>query len=221
LFILNLKSYPAVLGSNAERIGKKLQKVSREFGVPATIAPAPVDVGRLSRILEIPVIAQHVDSLGPGAHTGFTVPEAVRIAGGRGSLLNHSEHPISPSQVGRAVRLLRVLGLVAVVCAKNPRIAATLASFHPPYLAVEPPELIGTGRSVSQVRPEVIYDAVRAVRNVSRKTRVLCGAGVTNRSDVRKALELESEGVLVASAVALAPSPEKALRELFSGFRHR
>jgi triosephosphate isomerase len=64
----------------------------------------------------------------------------------------------------------------------------------------------------------VVAGAVEAVRRVAPATIVLCGAGVHNRLDVARALELGSEGVLVASAVTRASDPRAALVELLSGF---
>jgi triosephosphate isomerase len=142
----------------------------------------------------------------------------LRASGARGSLVNHSEHPIPEEEVGWAVGRLSGLGLAAVVCAKDVAHASALARFHPAYLAVEPPDLIGGKRSVSTARPEVVRDAVVAVQAVSPGTRVLCGAGVHDRTDVATALALGAEGVLVASAVTRASDPAKALDELFEGY---
>jgi len=41
--------------------------------------------------------------------------------------------------------------------------------------------------------------------------KVLCGAGITNGEDVKKALELGTVGVLVASGVVKAKDPKKVL----------
>ncbi len=182
------------------------------------LAPALPDLGRVAGSVGIPVLAQHVDPLEAGPHTGFVPPESVRAAGARGSLVNHSEHPVGAAQVRETVRRLRELSLTAVVCAGNVGTARRLAASRPSYLAVEPPELIGGERSVSSAKPEVIEGTVAAVRSVSPGTRVLCGAGVHDRRDVRRALELGSEGILVASAVALARDPAAALRELLAGY---
>jgi len=107
---------------------------------------------------------------------------------------------------------------VAVVCAADVGAARVLAKTRPPYLAVEPPELIGGDRAVSTARPEVVSGTVSAVRAVSPGTLVLCGAGVHDRRDVARALELGAEGVLVASAVTRAPDTERAIRELLAGY---
>lgn len=172
----------------------------------------------MARALPIPVIAQHVDRVDPGAHTGFQPPEAVQAAGGRGSLINHSEHPVPEATVGELVSRLRELSLAPVVCAKDVGTARRLAAFRPAYLAVEPPDLIGGTRSVSTARPEVVSGAVEAVRAISPTTRVLCGAGVHDRHDVRRAIELGSSGVLVASAVTRSKDPTLALAELLAGY---
>ena len=182
------------------------------------IAPSTPDLGRVAAETDAPAVAQHFDPVDAGARTGSTPAESIRSAGARGSLLNHSEHPLDGPSVEDAVQRLEALGLVAVVCAGTVDRARALAAIEPAYLAIEPPELIGGDRAVSTARPEVVSETVLAVRRVAPGTRVLCGAGVHDRRDVRRAIELGSEGVLVASAVARAPDPGRAIEELLAGF---
>jgi triosephosphate isomerase len=218
LFLLNLKVYPDALGDNAERLARLLERLSETWGVASAVAPPTPDLARVARSVGFPVLAQHVDPVDPGARTGFVPPESAKESGAAGSLVNHSEHPLPEALVGSAVERLGRLGLTAVVCAKDIPAARRLARFRPPYLAVEPPELIGGTRSVSTARPEIVSGAVAAVRSVSPSTRVLCGAGVHDRNDVRIAIELGASGVLVSSAVARAPDPAAAIEELLSGY---
>ena len=218
LFLLNLKAYSGHLGSGALRIAKLLESLGGELGVVTAIAPPVPDLARVAAEVTIPVLAQHVDPGDAGARTGFVPVEAVVAAGARGSLVNHSEHPMGILDIEDAVRRLTERRLVAVVCAADVGPAARLAETLPPYLAVEPPELIGGNRAVSTARPEVISGTVERVRSVSPATLVLCGAGVHDRRDVARALELGAEGVLVSSAVTRAPDAEIALRELLAGF---
>ncbi|MGP8077320.1 MAG: triose-phosphate isomerase [Thermoplasmata archaeon] len=218
LLLLNLKTYPNCLGDAGRAIARTLDSLGRAAGVATAIAPATPDLARLVASVRNPVLAQHVDPIDPGARTGSVPPEALRASGVRGSLLNHSEHPMEGTAVEEAVRRLDALGLVAVVCAGSVERARDLAAFRPPYLAIEPPELIGGDRAVSTARPEAVSRTVEAVRSVAPATRVLCGAGVHDRRDVRRAIELGSHGVLVASAVARAPDPKAAIEELLAGF---
>jgi triosephosphate isomerase (TIM) len=218
LFLLNLKVYSECLGPAADRLARDLEELGRSAGVAVAVAPATPDLGRVAAEVGIPVLAQHADPQPPGAHTGFVPPESILAAGGRGSLVNHSEHPLPLVRAREVSRRLADLGLAAVVCAPTVGSARRLAAVHPPYLAIEPPELIGGDRAVSTARPEVVSGTVAAVRAVDPRISVLCGAGVHDRKDVRRALELGAAGVLVASAVTRSPAPRAALTELLSGF---
>ena len=222
LFLLNLKAYPGCLGPGALKMGELLERLGAEHQVPVALAAPTPDLSLLAQSLRIPVLAQHVDPRPTGASTGWTVPESLAASGVRGSLVNHSEHRIAPADLVATVQRMAEASLPAVVCAQEEREAGALASSsHPAYLAVEPPELIGGKVSVSKARPEVVSGSVRTVRAASPTTRLLCGAGVQDGEDVRRALELGAEGVLVASAVATSPDPESSLRRLLSGFSAR
>ncbi len=136
-----------------------------------------------------------------------------------GSLVNHSERPLSDDEVERVTGRLASVGLTSVVCARDLPEVWRLAALAPPYLAIEPPELIGGEVSVSSARPELIVEVVDAVRSASPSTRVIVGAGVRTGEDVSTALSLGAVGVLVASGVATAPDPGRVLRDLLRGFR--
>jgi len=195
LFVLNLKTFPAAVGPSAVAIARALARSADGSGVAAAVAPATPDLAYVAASVSLPVIAQHADALDAGPCTGFVPVAALASVGARGSLLNHSEHPLPAAEVRATAARLAEADLAAVVCARDARVAGRLASLRPPYLAVEPPELIGGDRSVSTAKPAVIVAAVRAVHAVSPSTRVLCGAGIRNRHDVRRALELGAEGV--------------------------
>jgi triosephosphate isomerase len=115
-----------------------------------------------------------------------------------------------------AVGRLRDNGLISLVCADDPNASAAVSAMGPDIVAVEPPELIGTGISVSTSRPEVVSDTVRRVRSVNPRlgVHVLCGAGVSKPEDVSRALQLGAEGVLVSSAYVKSRDPAALLREM-------
>jgi len=62
-----------------------------------------------------------------------------------------------------------------------------------------------------------VEDSGKNIKKINPKVKVLCGAGVKTGEDVKKALELGTEGVLLASGVVKAENPEKVLRDLISG----
>ncbi|MEM2753049.1 MAG: triose-phosphate isomerase, partial [Nitrososphaerota archaeon] len=92
--------------------------------------------------------------------------------------------------------------------------AMAVAALSPTMLAVEPPELIGTGIPVSKARPEIVSESVQRIRGINREIKILCGAGITRGDDVRRAIELGSDGVLLASGVVKAKDPRAVIKEM-------
>ncbi|MBI2137058.1 triose-phosphate isomerase [Candidatus Woesearchaeota archaeon] len=127
------------------------------------------------------------------------------------------EHKLDFKVLADSVRLCRRLNLTTVVCAADNSEASSVAGFSPDFIAVEPPELIGTGVSVSKARPDVVASAIAAVNRV-KDIPVLCGAGITTGDDVIKALNLGAAGVLLSSSVATAANPKAVLSRLVKGF---
>lgn len=217
IVIVNFKTYPQSVGERAVELAKTIAEVTKEKGISVAVAPQNLDLYRVASQVDIPVLAQHVDSITSGAHTGWLLAETVKATGAVGSLINHSEHQIQSEEIEQVVRRLRELELTSVVCAKDPEVCKKVAAFKPDMVAVEPPELIGTGRAVSKLKPEVVSDAVKMVREINPEIRVLCGAGITNGEDTRIALELGAEGVLLASSVVKATDPRAAMLDVAKG----
>lgn len=214
LIVLNFKAYAEALGEKAVRLAQAAESVGRDAGVEVVVCPQPLDLHRVASKVSIPVYAQHADGVAPGAWTGHVTARAVKDAGGGGTLLNHSERRLRMDEMDAAVREARMAGLKVIICANTPAASRAVAGLEPDHVAIEPPELIGSGIPVSKAKPEVVQSAVQAVRAGSPKVGVLCGAGISKAEDVKAAMGLGTVGVLLASGVVKAPDPEKALREL-------
>jgi triosephosphate isomerase len=139
--------------------------------------------------------------------------DSVKEAGAKGTLINHSERQLKLSDIDEIVEITREKGLVSVVCANNPNISVAAATLKPDIIAIEPPELIGTGIPVSKAKPEVVTNTIKRVRKVNSEVAILCGAGISRGEDVAVALKLGTQGVLVASGIVKAKDPYKILRE--------
>ncbi|KSW12620.1 triose-phosphate isomerase [Pyrodictium occultum] len=214
---VNYKAYPTAFGSAGLAIALSAEKLAEQYdGIVRFILAVPAtEIARISEALDkVVVYAQHVDPVEPGAYTGFIPLEAVKEAGAKGTLLNHSERRLRLSDIDLLVRRATSLGLETLVCADTPAAAAAAAVFAPTMVAVEPPELIGTGLPVSKAKPEVITSSIRMVRMINPEVPVLAGAGITSGEDAARALELGAAGVLVASAVMKAKDPEAKMLEL-------
>jgi triosephosphate isomerase len=214
--IINFKNYEQVSADGAIRLGETARQVADKLQVEIILAPPHPVLALIAREIEIPVICQHVDDEKMGPSTGFTVPEIAKSYGAIGSLINHSEHRIEINSIARLVERLRRLGMVSIVCAQEPQEVVKISNFEPDFIAIEPPELIGSGRAVSKENPTVI---TKSIDGAGSRSRIICGAGISDREDVSKAMELGSQGILVASGVIKATSWEKKITELASGMK--
>lgn len=211
MLIVNCKNYREVSPVGLASLAAAAAAAAARHHTRVAIAP-PHHLLGLQTGGDVLVLSQHVDSKPPGSTTGFVIPELLADAGVSGSILNHSEHRLNPDDIPPLIDRLRGLGMASVLCTRDVAETAEYAPLHPDYIAIEPPELIGTGRSVSTERPELISEAVESVRGT--KTTLLCGAGIVSGSDVSRAAELGAAGILVASGVVKAADPAAALEEL-------
>ena len=218
IFILNLKTYSEGSGERALEIAKILESTSKELGVHAAIAVQSGDIYRISQEVEIPVFSQHISPITYGSHTGHILPETVKFNGAEGTLINHSEHRLDLADIDLCIKRARECSLEQVVCTNTVEVSAAVSALAPTALAIEPPELIGGNISVSAARPEVITGSLERVRAINKDVKVLCGAGVKNKQDVKKAIQLGSQGILIASGIVKASDIKKACYDLLGGF---
>jgi len=219
IILVNFKTYSEATGKKAIELAKAAEKASLETKVCIGLAPQFSDITPIAQSVSLPVFSQHIDPIKPGSFTGHILPEAVKEAGAVGTLINHSERRLKLADIDANIVRARETGLVSVVCTNNAAVSAATAALKPDMIAVEPPELIGSGISVSKSQPEVVKGTVDLVRRVNRDVVILCGAGITKGEDVAAALTLGTQGVLVASGIVKAKNPYEALLEFAEAIR--
>lgn len=212
MIIVNFKTYLESTGAKALTLAKQAEKAAKETGANIIVAPQFVDIAKIAETVEIPVFAQHLDPIKPGSSTGHILAESIKEAGAVGTLINHSERQLQLIDIDATIALAKEKGLISCVCANNPSVSAAVAAMHPDITSVEPPELIGSGISVSKAKPEIVTDTVSLVHQVAPNMTILCGAGISTAEDVSKALKLGTRGVLVASGIVKAKDPYTVLR---------
>jgi triosephosphate isomerase len=213
IILVNFKTYLEGTGKKAVELAKGAEKVYKQTSICIGLAPQYSDISNLVNTVALPIFAQHIDFQDAGSFTGHVLPEAVKAAGAVGTLINHSERRLKLADIDAAIARAREVGLVSVVCSNNAKVSAAVAALEPDMIAIEPPELIGTGIPVSKAKPEVVSGTVELVRRVNQKVTILCGAGITKGEDVSAALRLGTAGVLVASGIVKAKDPYTVMRE--------
>ncbi len=215
IFLINFKSYEETLGEKGKMLAEHAKKISAKLGVNIVIAPAFTNIKFLSGV--IPVIAQHIDPVEPGAHTGRVTAESVKMAGAIGTLINHSEIRLDFEDISKCIARAKKNNLMAICCADSPENAAKIAKLNPDYVLIEPPELIGSKDSISKTKPEVIRRTVDLIRSSNPQVGVICGAGVATGEDSRIARQLGAIGVAAASAIIKSENPEKVMEDIANG----
>ncbi len=207
--VVNLKTYRKGSKEKAVKLAKKCEKIANKTGKNIVLAVQNTDIFRLSKKVSLPIYAQHVDSERFGSNTGKDIPETLKYNGASGTLINHSEDQVTIEKIEKTVKRCRELSITSLVCVDSVEMAKKVDTFNPDFIAYEPPELIGGNISVSEAKPEVLKEVIEAV-----DTPVLTGAGVKTDKDVKKALEIGSKGVLVASGVVKADKQDEAVENL-------
>lgn len=216
IIVVNAKAYNESAGKRGLEIAKICENVAKEKGISIAICPQQVSLALVASTVDIPCFAQHADAIEVGSYTGFVPLESIKEAGAVGSLVNHSEHRLKIAEIDFLIKKAAKLELFTIVCTNNVDVSKSIAELKPYAIAVEPPELIGSGKAVSKADPAIVMDTVKEVKRIDEKSVVLCGAGITDGEDVKAAIELGADGVLLASGVVKAKNPKAALLNLVS-----
>ena len=202
IVILNYKTYLESSGLNALKLSQALESAAEESGIEMIGAPQAADLYRIHQETSIPIFAQNIDPISPGGHTGHDLIDTLIEAGVSGSLINHSEKRMKLADIDDVVKLTKENNILSCVCTNNIETSKAVATLSPDYVAVEPPE--------SQAQPEVVEDTVKEVKEIDSSIKVLCGAGISNGDDMKAAIDLGAEGVLLASGIIKAENPKDA-----------
>jgi triosephosphate isomerase len=215
MILLNFKLYPETFGDTALNLAAIVKEVMEITGIKIIPVVSALDAVRIKDKLNIDVYLQHVDPYIDGAHTGYISPSAAKALGIKGTLINHSEHRLSPGTIKKILKFWPE-DFDSVLCLQSHgQLTSWAKKLRPKYFAYEPKEFIGNPKvSVATARPEQVVNFVKSLS----PTPVLIGAGIHSASDVSTSLKLGATGILVASSVIKSADPKKVLMELASSF---
>jgi len=216
LIVVNFKTYATAQGEAAVSLATAMAEVDATTDATMVAVVSAFDLSAIKAATpNLEVWTQHLDPIDWGSNTGWLHPQTAMERGATGSIINHAEHKVNLDHVEKLLAQLPN-DFPVCACAADIDEARSLATLSPRFIAVEPPELIGGDISVTTADPAIVSGTAEAVRAVNPNVRVLCGAGVKNGEDVAKAIELGTEGVLLASGVTKANDPLSVLRDLVS-----
>ncbi len=210
--IINYKTYDEGLGENSLRISRAAKEIKDIYSVDIAVMPSFVDLRENAKIIK--VYSQTLEPIKSGSNTGHITLNQILDVKAKGVVLNHSEKRISLEEIIKTSEMAKENALDVIVCVENWKEAKEIDKIESiDAIALEPKELIGSGRAVSKEKPEEIEKALSVV-----KKPLYVGAGITNKEDVEKSIELGSYGVLVASSIVKAKDVKEKIKEIASPF---
>ena len=217
IIAINFKTYKESLGDNALEIAKAIEEINPHLKAKClpVVVPQTVDIRLIAKETTIPVFAQHGEAFDYGKNTGYTTIKSLKNAGVTGMLINHSEHKLALNKIEETIIAAKKEDLYSICCVDTIDQARAVACFSPTYIALEPPELIGTDVSIAQKDPEIIEKVVKKIKFIQPNAHVLIGAGIKTRKDVEICIENGASGVLLASGVTKAKDIPTVLFDFF------
>jgi len=203
MLIINFKNY---------KTGSAVLKFAKKINDKCIIAAVPsLNIEEVAKNTKLIVYAQHVDNKTTNRATGFLTPKAAKQAGAQGTLLNHSEHPLTLKKIKETIKECKKNKLKVVLCTKNLTQIKELIKLKPFAIAYEEPKLIGTKKSITNHPLKILK-----FTKLFSKTKIfpLCGAGINSEGDVEDAIKLGCKGILISSAVMKSKNPKSFLKKI-------
>lgn len=219
MIFINYKAYEEGTGDAAIVLTKKIEEAAHESQVKIIPVVQVIDVEKVISSTTLEVWIQHVDPIGYGAHTGWTLPEEAARIGVSGVFLNHSEHKFDNfDNLYLANEKAMSANLKTLIFASTMDELKKICDLAPTYVAYEPAELVGsTTTSVAQAKPEVISEAFEIAKGFGIP--LVVGAGIHTRDDIKKSLSLGAVGFAIATNIVKAEDPKAALLKLMEGYK--
>lgn len=222
MIILNFKTYSEATGENAVKLLNAVQNVAQlkpELAQHIFSAPSMLDlVSMRKRYKNINIMSQHVDNKSAGSTTGWVTAENLVAQEIEFSVLNHAERRVWSDTIVEDIKTIQSKGIKVVVCCESLEEAKTLLEAQPYGIAYENKDLIGSGKSITQERPEAVQEFINLVKG---KTKAIIGAGVSTGEDIKAGMGMGADGFILASAFVKASDPEAKAIELAEAFANR
>jgi len=218
LFEIGLKGY--LFGKDALELAKAADKISKKYDITIIFDPQDVDIQKIASETEnIYVFAQHMDSIRIGVGVGSILPEAIKAAGAVGTLLNHSEKRINLNEISKTIKRADEVGLATLVFADSPEEASAIAHLGPNIILAEPPELIGSSKSVGKLQKEFILKTIAGVKKINSRIIIANSAGVRTAEDVAQIIRLGAEATGSTSGILKSKDPIKTMEEMIKALK--
>ncbi|MEA5077471.1 MAG: triose-phosphate isomerase [Anaerolineaceae bacterium] len=214
-FETSVKNY--IYGDAVLAYAKAADAAAKEFDIDVIFVAPYTDIRRICENTDrLIVFAPYMDAIRPGRGIADVLPEALKAAGAKGVVLNHSERPMTLNALKKTIDRANELDLISFVCADSTAEAEAIAHLHPDILNPEPAELIGSGK-VSDMG--FVKEVIRAVKAIAPNIYVEQAAGITTAQQVYDFILAGSQAAGAASGILKSSDPYRLLNEMVGAVR--
>lgn len=192
-----------VVNFKSTKKGKEVLKFAKKISNPGIFVAVPNEnLSEIASETKLITLAQNLNNL---------TPQELKETGAHGTILNHSDYPITLKKIEQLTKECNKLKLKVIICTKTLTNVDKIRAFKPWAIAYEDPKFIGTKNPITD-HPR---DILKFTSHFKRCKRIpLCGAGINKKEDVENAMKLGCKGILVSSAVMKSKNPKVLLRQL-------
>ena len=214
-FETSVKNY--IYGDAVLEYAKAADLAAKEFDIDVIFVAPYTEIRRVSENTDrIIVFAPYMDALRPGRGLTEILPEAIKDAGAKGVVLNHSERPMTLNALKKTIDRANELDLLTFVCADTIMEAQAIAHFHPDIMNPEPTELIGSGHTSDM---GYVKEVINVVKAIDPTILVEQAAGITTAQQVYDFIMAGSEAAGSASGILNSPNPHLLLKDMVRSVR--
>lgn len=214
-FEIGIKNY--VYGSRTLELAKAADAAAEKYALDVLFIVPAVDLRMVAENTKnLIVIAAYMDTLQPGRGMADILPEGIKAAGAKGVCINHSEKPMSLSQIKKTIDRAHALDMLTFACSDSIAEAKAIAQLEPDIINPEPSDRIGSGKASDM---SYVLETIQAIKGINPSIMVEQAAGITSPQQVYDFIMAGSEAAGAASGIFNAKDPLLMADEMIRAVR--
>lgn len=214
-FETSIKNY--IFGDDVFEYAKAVDRASEKYDIDAIFIAPYTEIRRVSENTKrLIIMAPYMDTLRPGRGIADVLPEAIKAAGAKGVMLNHSERPMTLSAIKKTIERANELDLFTFACADSIAEAKAIAQFHPDIINPEPSELIGTNEASDM---SYVKETLKVIKDMFPDILVEQAAGITTGSQIYDFIMAGNDAAGSSSGILKSADPYVLLDEMMFNVR--
>jgi len=216
-FEIGTKNY--IWGDAVLELAKAADEAAEKYDIDVLFITPVVEIRRIAENTKnLIILAPYMDTLRPGRGMADILPEAVKDAGAKGVVVNHSEKPMTLPAIKATIERANELNMLVFACADTIAEAKAITQLGPDIINPEPSELIG-GAAGKVSDMSYVKESIKAIKEINPNILVEQAAGITTGQQVYDFIMAGSEAAGAASGILNAEDPIAKMYEMVEATR--